>query len=347
MGRNQPHAFFSAPNMVHYSIYGLKCSEEIAKRIESNRNCIKKEKCVMAASVFISYSSKNEKEVSEVIGALEKAAISYWKAPEMIPAGSNYAREIPQAIAGCQVFLLVLSAQSQQSIWVEKELDCAINHRKTIVPVQITGEPMSDMFRFYLNNVQLIDYAADPRGALERVTERLQMLLGAVQKAGEAEEAETLCQVPRAEGMQEKKLMTEEQKQKQRLNALNVNQVPVMCENCGGEFVQISRGTYRCKKCGAIDYDSFMKVRKYLERNGPRPISEITRMTSVPRSSVEYFLREELLEIPLSSRIVLTCAGCGAPIRTGVMCDACKRKEVKVPSRESEKSRYRFVRSDR
>ena len=298
----------------------------------------------MAASVFISYSSKNGKEVSEVLGALEKAGISYWKAPEMIPAGSNYAREIPQAIAGCQVFLLVLSAQSQQSIWVEKELDCAINHRKTIVPVQITGEPMSDMFRFYLNNVQLIDYVADPKGALGYMTERLQVLLGMEKKA---EKNESVQETPLAGGRQEKELLTPEQKQRQRMNALNVNQVPVVCESCGGDFVQISRGTYRCKKCGAISYDSFMKVRRYLEQNGPSPISEIARMTAVPRSSVEFFLRDEQLEIPSSSRIFLTCAGCGAPIRTGVMCDACKRKEVKVSAKESEKNRYRFVRSDR
>ena len=64
-------------------------------------------------SVFISYSSKDSKIVEKIVAMLKEAGISYWKAPEMIPAGSNYAREIPRAIAQCQVFLLVISSYSR------------------------------------------------------------------------------------------------------------------------------------------------------------------------------------------------------------------------------------------
>lgn len=96
---------------------------------------------------------------------------------EMIPAGSNYAREIPRAIAQCQVFLLVISSYSQESIWVEKEIDCAINDRKTIVPLKLTEDDLSDMFRFYLNNVQTISYAENPAEALRLTRERLNTLL--------------------------------------------------------------------------------------------------------------------------------------------------------------------------
>ena len=117
-------------------------------------------------SVFISYSSKDSKIVEKIVAMLKEAGISYWKAPEMIPAGSNYAREIPRAIAQCQVFLLVISSYSQESIWVEKEIDCAINDRKTIVPLKLTEDDLSDMFRFYLNNVQTISYAESHDQAL-------------------------------------------------------------------------------------------------------------------------------------------------------------------------------------
>ena len=71
-------------------------------------------------SVFISYSSKNNTEVCEITKMFDKYGISYWKAPEMISAGSNYAREIPRVITECPVFLLVISNDSQQSVWVEK-----------------------------------------------------------------------------------------------------------------------------------------------------------------------------------------------------------------------------------
>ena len=118
--------------------------------------------------VFISYSSKDADEVGEVINVLEKAGISYWKAPEMIPIGSNYAKEIPRVISECQVFLLIISEASQKSIWVEKEIDFAINNRKTIVPLNISKAPLSDVFKFYLNNVQSIFYYENEKKALTK-----------------------------------------------------------------------------------------------------------------------------------------------------------------------------------
>ena len=66
-------------------------------------------------SVFISYSSRDAEFVKRIIKQLDRMGVSYWKAPEMIPAGSSYAREIPKAIQKCSVFLLVLSPTSQDS----------------------------------------------------------------------------------------------------------------------------------------------------------------------------------------------------------------------------------------
>lgn len=323
----------------------------------------------MAASVFISYSSQNSKEVAQVLAALHRAGISYWKAPEMIPAGSNYAREIPQAISACKVFLLVLSEQSQQSIWVEKELDCAINCRKPIVPLKIGAGEMSELFRFYLNNVQVIDYTVNREKALLHLTQRLAILTAEsgesdkeVMKARPKERGKTVTMAeadPNPDGATDSAhnsdispmdkngavQLTQQQKQRMRINALRRNEVPVVCEKCGGELAQISRGSFRCKKCGNMMYDSYQKVRDYLEKNGPKPISEIAKMTGVPRASVEYFLREELLEIPRRSPVVLTCAGCGCAIRTGTLCVTCKEKRVKPASGDG-KSRYRFIKTE-
>ena len=131
----------------------------------------------MGKSVFISYSSKDERYIKKMTQMLEKMGISYWIAPDMIPAGSNYAREIPKAIRDCEIFLLVLSQASQQSIWVEKEIDSAIYYRKTIVPFQIDDSVMTDMFRFYLNNVQTIRCANRPKEAIEELKHRLRSLL--------------------------------------------------------------------------------------------------------------------------------------------------------------------------
>ena len=116
--------------------------------------------------IFVSYSSLDQSDVAEIIKFLDDEKLSYFKAPEMIPPGSNYAREIPHAIQECSIFLLLLSRHSQESMWVEKELDCAINHHKIIIPVQLTPTPLNETFHFYLNNVQLLPYWEETKDAL-------------------------------------------------------------------------------------------------------------------------------------------------------------------------------------
>ncbi len=322
----------------------------------------------MSNTVFISYSSKDTQTVKKIAQALKEAGIDYWKAPEMIPAGSNYAREIPRAIERCQVFLLVLSESSQESIWVEKEIDCAINYRKTIVPLNITGVPLSDMFRFYLNNVQTIPYDEDEEKATDQLLERLRGLLGTSEKAAAKESQKgNISELPRKSevtGAYSKshsaatarmELPSVERRatpgaaaenvRMERNNALKINQQPVVCKRCGGVLQQISRGTYQCVDCGYEDYDSYQKVRNYLDKEGPRNVTEIMRATGVPRSTIEYFLKDERLEIPLGSPILLVCSGCGAGIRSGVLCDKCKEKNVRIPKQVYGDNQYRFFKN--
>lgn len=296
----------------------------------------------MAKSVFISYSSRDSKEVKQVTAMLEAAGIPYWKAPEMIPAGSNYAREIPRAIGECEVFLLMISESSQDSIWVEKEIDCAINARKTIVPLKLSEVPLSDMFRFYLNNVQTIFCPDSFEESIHQLRERLFILLGMKETAEKppagrlmSEEENPLKGVP-------PKVLSPIERRRERSNALTLNKKPVICEKCGGNLVMVSRGTYQCVDCGCHHYDSFQKVRNYLEQMGPRPITEIVKATGVPRKSIEYFLRDEMLEIPKGSSILLVCEGCGAPIRTGYLCDRCKEKNVKTSDKKNKDNQYYY-----
>ena len=63
--------------------------------------------------VFISYSSKDYSQALSVRNVLEQNGITCWMAPESIPGGSNYTKEIPIAIRECQAFVLMLSANAQ------------------------------------------------------------------------------------------------------------------------------------------------------------------------------------------------------------------------------------------
>ncbi len=329
----------------------------------------------MNKSVFISYSSKDERYIKKMTQMLEKMGITYWIAPDMIPAGSNYAREIPSAIQNCDIFLLVLSKASQQSIWVEKEIDSAIYYRKTIVPFQIDDSPMTDMFRFYLNNVQTIYCANRPKDAIEELKQRLRTLLkltaesihnpggkkdrgesstrkeetiegrDSVRKTGQnnhdmrtGERASSSVKTYNRSRSENKDAPTEQESEiaiarRKRESFLRSSGIPTACGYCGGDLEKISRGVYRCKKCGRENYDYFQTVRNFLRKYGAKPAIIIERETGVPRHVIEQFVSDEYLEIPKLEPMRLSCVKCGASIRTGTLCENCKNARPQKPAR--------------
>ncbi len=261
--------------------------------------------------VFISYSSKENEFVKQLTNLFELNKIAYWKAPEMIAAGSNYAKEIPQAIRDCAVFLMVVSEASQESIWVEKEVDTAICHRKRIIPVKIDDAPLNDMYRFYLNNVQMVHAV---------VENRLIMNLDVIRMVFE-EALESKDRV-----LSDKSVVQQEDVKRpdKRSNALRMNKIPLECEFCGGAVTKQSMGVYRCVDCGRENYDDFQKIRNFLEKSGAAPIAVISRNTGVSYKTIEYFWNEEFLEIPKNLDVRISCTRCGKPIRSGTLCDSCK-----------------------
>ena len=104
--------------------------------------------------VFISYKAEEKNEALWVKTRLESSGFSCWMAPESIPGGTSYAKEITQAIRGCRVFVLILSELCQTSKWVPRELDQAINENKRILPFTVEPCELTDEFSFYLPNVQ-------------------------------------------------------------------------------------------------------------------------------------------------------------------------------------------------
>lgn len=251
--------------------------------------------------IFISYSSKDNEYVNQITQALKKAHIAYWKAPDMISAGSNYAKEIPKAIADCSVFLLVMSKTAQESMWVEKEIDKAICSRKVILPVRIDECELNDLFKFYLNNVQMYqaeirnDIITDMEDIITRVNDILeQHSKSPVTQANEGD----------APGHSEKKQEYQSQNVKEtvasdskswrnnankRHNALRMNKIPVECEFCGGDIERGVKGEYLCLECGKENFDDFNKIRNYIQKYGPAPAIVVSRNTGVPMATIEYF----------------------------------------------------------
>ena len=253
--------------------------------------------------VFISYSSKDIDYVMQLAKALELNNIAYWRAPDRIPAGSNYAKEIPKAIKECDVFLLIYSVKSQESIWVEKELDTAVCCKKTILPVRIDDCEFNDLFKFYLNNVQMLQ--------AEVVDNRILNLSEIIGKIIDLKQVQnddaSVSVVGKGVNIKERDIISDRTELQQKLNsfsefgvkrksvdkrsnALRINRIPLECEFCGGNVELRSIGVYVCERCGKENYDDFYKVRNYLETYGPAPAIVISRSTGVSRASIEHYL---------------------------------------------------------
>ena len=233
---------------------------------------------------------------------------------------------------------------------MEKEIDNAICNRKTIIPFEIREVMLNDTFRFYLNNVQMISFAHNPDTAFDQLEKQIyQLLPGLQQRKTSADEQQRTTMVTRREnpssataraGIQNRADMEEGDPKKRVLsmvspsgkgrnsrnsNALRMNRIPLACQYCGCKDLQnITIGTYRCVRCGRDNYDDFQTIRNYLEKAGATSATVIERETGVPRRIIEYFFRDEYLEIPKNSSVRVPCAVCGAPIRTGTLCDNCK-----------------------
>ena len=254
----------------------------------------------MGDYIFISYSTKDLGIVNQIMRFMEDNQIEYWIAPYMIPTGSNYAREIPTAIKGAAAMLLVLSDNSQRSMWVEKEVDCAINNKTKIIPFNISGTRLGDVFSFYLNNVQAIKYYQDHRKGMESLK---QALMDAVGKTEVPQE--TRKRTSAIEGMSAA----------QAFRAMNANPAVI-------------RQNDNKKRVLRNEADDFKLIRETLDVSGPLPMDEIAEITGVPKDTIREFIRQERLEIPGGSKAVLVCEQCGSRIRTGYLCDACKRKNL-------------------
>lgn len=105
---------------------------------------------------FISYSSENQQSANAVRVLLMKNNIKCWMAPYDIPVGSKYACVINDAIEHCSCFVLLLTEDSQNSEFVEKEVERAVTYKKIIIPIMLGNIELNSGFRFYLGNCQII-----------------------------------------------------------------------------------------------------------------------------------------------------------------------------------------------
>ena len=87
------------------------------------------------AKVFISYSRRDLPFVERMVQDLEGAGVSVWYDLSGLEGGEKWVDKIQRALRECECVIVVLSPDSIQSEWVEREFLFASNLKKRIVPL--------------------------------------------------------------------------------------------------------------------------------------------------------------------------------------------------------------------
>ena len=132
----------------------------------------------MNHDVFISYKSEDKEQAAWVRENLEANGISCWMAPESIPGGSNYAMEIVGAMSRCHCVVVVMTAKTLTSMWVDKEIELALNMQKTVLPFMLEQVALVGSYQLYLSNVQQYAAYKNPNEALKELIRDVRKVKG-------------------------------------------------------------------------------------------------------------------------------------------------------------------------
>lgn len=117
--------------------------------------------------IFISHKKEPDHERAlEFQRMLNDLGIETWIAPEGIPSGHLFAKDIPCALQKCEKVLFILTEDSMKSGHVLRELDMADRFGKEIVPVQIGDFPLSQEFMYLLSGYQIKQWNEENRDGI-------------------------------------------------------------------------------------------------------------------------------------------------------------------------------------
>ena len=89
--------------------------------------------------IFISYSHKDKEYAHKLEKALKRKGFEVWL-DDRIDYGSQWPKTIAEELDGCEALILIMTAYSYGSDWVQNELTRAKRKRKNIFPLLLEGD---------------------------------------------------------------------------------------------------------------------------------------------------------------------------------------------------------------
>lgn len=90
--------------------------------------------------VFLSYNRADKFAMAQVREALREDGLSVWTDDGLEPGTPNWQSAISEAIRQSKIFLVLLSPNSKESVWVNNEIIYAQAEKKYILPLLLTGD---------------------------------------------------------------------------------------------------------------------------------------------------------------------------------------------------------------
>jgi len=132
----------------------------------------------MAHDVFISHSKNDNPTADAVCAKLEDANIRCWIAPRDIFPGADWGESIIDAIVSSRAMVLVFSGHVNGSPQVKREVERAVHHGISIIPLQIEDVQPATSLKFFLSMPHWLDAFTPPLDRhLQYLVEVLQRLL--------------------------------------------------------------------------------------------------------------------------------------------------------------------------
>lgn len=129
--------------------------------------------------VFISYRSEDRDAAERLCAGLEGQGIRCWIAPRNIPIGTEWPTAIVGAIGACRVFVMVLSANSQNAKQISREAELADKNGCQIITFRIEDVQPPAGLTYFLGNIQWLDaFGGRFDKALQQMAEVIKASIG-------------------------------------------------------------------------------------------------------------------------------------------------------------------------
>jgi len=116
----------------------------------------------MAHHVFISYSQKDKSIADSLCSTLEAGGVRCWITPRDVLPGMDWGEAIIDAIAASRVLVLLLTANSNTSNHVKREVERAVNKNLIVIPFRVEDVTLSKTLEYHLSTTHWMDALTPP-----------------------------------------------------------------------------------------------------------------------------------------------------------------------------------------